>query len=219
MSFGKRLKSLGRRFVGKSSSGGGGGTQKYRTPYGTLTYSGNQAVFKPKYTAAQQAGMQTADAGMADLLNKLTQAQQPNSEYNQLLAELNQPFDIDNYYNNPFKQKTYDLLKNTIMQQNDFERQNLSNELNATNQLGSSYAALKEHQLNLAKNQSLNQAELDALKTSAQAYNDMQAQNNERVKIFQQHYGNLLSQLSSYQAYYQTLQNQGNNISALFNKR
>jgi hypothetical protein len=202
MSFGKRLKNAATGYV---SGGPAGAVIGAALPTG----SGSRSLYNASYTKYQKQGLGLSDKAAVDTLNSLRDSIQPGSTYMNALKDLPDNLDIAAYYNNPFRESTKHLLSNPINRKFNLDQQQLTNDLNATNQLGSSYAALRENQLQQNYNQDLQTADLQAVKASADAYEALLAQKQERIKLYQQHYNNLLNQLSGYQDYYRTIRNQG----------
>lgn len=100
--------------------------------------------------------------------NTLSTTQQAINGYTQALQ---QPFDINSYYNNPFYDTTYSQLSAPVNRQYEQDAKQLQNDLNAKGQLGSSYDALMNSKLQQNRDYNLNQSQLQARSASADAYN------------------------------------------------
>mgnify|MGYP000966877747 CR=1 FL=1 len=86
------------------------------------------------------------------------------------LSQLPQSLSISDYYNNPFYGQTSQLFRMPIDQQYAQDRKEFDNQLNARNQIGSSYDAYQRDLMSRRYDQLYNQADLQARSASADAY-------------------------------------------------
>jgi hypothetical protein len=204
MSFGKRVKNATKGFVQGGYTGAVFGAL---SPTGKSGSGQSVPIYRPRYTSYEKDGLGTADKGALDSIKALYEGVQPGSSYMQALNELPADLNVDSYYNNPFRASTRQLLSNPINQQFNLDHQQLTSDLNASNQLGGSYAAMQLNQLQQNYNQNLQNADLQAIKASADAYRDMLNQKQDRVRLFQQHYDSLLNRLTGFQQYSSRVKN------------
>lgn len=136
--------------------------QSYSDPFGSLA----KGKFTPNISSSTQAGLNNFD-----------------STIGQMSGQLNKPFDINDYYNNPFYATASEQYKAPVMRQYQQDQTDLANNLNARNQMGSSYDALMNRNLMQQRDFQLNQADDQARTASASAY--------------QQQYQNLLNSISA----------------------
>lgn len=129
--------------------------KSYSDPFGSF----NNGVFNPNLNAEQQMAMNNTQAGLR-----------------RASGELVKPFDIDSYYNNPFRDNTYQMLANPINRQFEEDLGNMDDQLNARGLMGGSYDALMKKNLLNNRNNNLQQANLQGISASADAYN--QSYNN-----------------------------------------
>jgi hypothetical protein len=134
----------------------------YADPYGK--FKNNQ--FTPYLSEGVQGGM----SGLESTIGGLA-------------GQLNKPFDINSYYDNPFYATVSDQYKAPVLRQYDQDKKSLSNDLNARGQLGSSYDATMNRNLIQQRDFQLNQADDTARTASASAY--------------QQQYNNLVQSLTA----------------------
>lgn len=135
--------------------------QSAATPYSTYTPFGNTIVnsgahtvtFSPDLSTAQNEGLNRASEGI-----------------NNLLDNLPTDFSVNAMYNNPFYQNTLDMQRAPLDYQKGVDQKALNNDLNAHNQMGSSYDALMQDQLNRRYDQMYTQAAGQARDDSANAY-------------------------------------------------
>lgn len=147
--------------MGMSSKKNDRAAESAATPYSTYTPFGNTVVnkgahtvtFSPDLSTAQNEGLNKASEGINNLLDKL-----PTD------------FSVNTMYNNPLYQNTLDLQRAPIDYQKGVDQKALNNSLNARNQMGSSYDALMQDQLNRRYDQMYTQAAGQARDDSANAY-------------------------------------------------
>jgi hypothetical protein len=89
---------------------------------------------------------------------------------NNVNAQLPQSLSLNDYYNNPFYQNTYDLNQAPIDRQYQQDQTQLTNQLNAQNQLGSSYDAYTKSLLKQGYDYNTNINALQSRQASANAY-------------------------------------------------
>lgn len=89
---------------------------------------------------------------------------------NNLVGQVPTEFDVNSYYNNPFYDTTRNMYRRAIDQDREREQLTLTNNLNARNQVGSSYDALSQRYLNQDFNSRYDQADDQARMASANAY-------------------------------------------------
>ncbi len=126
----------------------------FTTPQGTVTTNQNQVTFNPNVTPTQAALGTVVD--------------------NQMLnAALNIPnqFDVNSAFNNPFYTSTLNMLEQPILTQKQQDLTALNNQLNAQNQIGSSYDAYQKNLLNQRYDNQLTNAQDQARQSSFNAYN------------------------------------------------
>lgn len=87
------------------------------------------------------------------------------------MNQLPTSFSVGDMYNNPFYNNTASLMQMPIDRQYRQQKTDLTNSLNARNQIGSSYDALANNLLNQNYDYNSNQAQLQARQASADAYN------------------------------------------------
>jgi hypothetical protein len=124
--------------------------KSYSDPFGSF----KNGVYTPTMSDTQKNSLNAAQQGLAGYT-----------------SALQKPFNINDYYNNPFYQNTYNQLSAPINRQYQQDYANLQDNLNAKGQLGSSYAARQNNQLLQNRDNSLNQVNVQALGASADAYN------------------------------------------------
>lgn len=125
----------------------------FSTPFGNFTAAGNSSVYQPWMPQNQ------LDAFLGD-----------QSRTNTVLGGLPTTTNINDYYNNPFYQSTASLLEAPINRQYQQDQYDLQNNLNAKNQVGSSYDALMNRNLMQGRDYNLQNADNQARQMSAQAY-------------------------------------------------
>lgn len=103
----------------------------------------------------------------ANLLNRNLADQKISS----VLSGLPSQFNVNEAYNNPYYSTLSSLYKQPIAQQRSVDTTDLSNQLSARNQLGSSYEAYQRDLLNRRYDQLNNQAENQARMGAFDAYN------------------------------------------------
>lgn len=123
--------------------------QNYSDPFGSL----KKGIFTPILPQALQSSL--------DNFTNVTGA---------LSGQLNRPFDINDYYNNPFYATASEQYKAPVLRQYQQDQNELANNLNARNQMGSSYDALMNRNLMQQRDFQLNQADDQARTASASAY-------------------------------------------------
>lgn len=129
--------------------------KSYSDPFGSF----NNGAFAPNINAEQQMALNNTQAGLR-----------------RASGELVKPFNINDYYNNPFRENTYQMLANPINQQFQQDLSNLDDQLNARGLVGGSYDGLMKKNLLTNRNNNLQQANLQGIAASADAYN--QSYNN-----------------------------------------
>lgn len=127
----------------------------FSSPFGTLTYGKRGSTYTPNLSGNYWDAFNTAEYKMANAAKSL-----PDS------------VSAEDIYNNPFYDSTVQLLSNPINRQYSQDMTDLNNELGARNQLGSSYDALMRRNMMQGRDYNLNQAQLQARGTSADAYNN-----------------------------------------------
>jgi hypothetical protein len=93
------------------------------------------------------------------------------SVLNGLVGNASKPFDVQSAYDNPMYQTTYDLFKQPIDRQYEQDQNELTANLNARGQMGSSFDALMRRNLMQGRDYNLNQASLQGRQASFDAYN------------------------------------------------
>jgi hypothetical protein len=106
----------------------------FYSPFGNVTAdkNTNSFSFNPNISANDQSAMQNDQSGALGFGNKLS-------------AFANNP---DSIYSDPMFQNTYNALTRPLQTQQGLDQNTLNNNLNATNQLGSSNDALQHYYLN-----------------------------------------------------------------------
>jgi hypothetical protein len=89
---------------------------------------------------------------------------------NNIASNLPTSYDVNSAYNNPYTSSIYNYLAAPLQRQYTQNYNDLNTQLNAQNQLGSSYAALKENQLQQNQDYNLQQAMGQAMQYGNQAY-------------------------------------------------
>lgn len=145
MGFGRKDKEQG---VKKSTQ-----ARSFKSPYGELRQGRKSSSYAPTLDASQRATMPLR-----------------NDKILQTMQGLPTQFNVEDFYNNPFYGSTAALLRRPIMEQYNLDRQDLLNNLNARNQVGSSYDALSNMYLMRQRDNMLTDAELQARQASADAY-------------------------------------------------
>lgn len=125
----------------------------FYSPLGQLVHNGKDSTYKPNLTRNQRQAGQYRDVKLLDTMKRL-----PTK------------FDVNSYYNNPFYQTTLDLFERPIQEQYDEDYTDLMNNLNARNQVGSSFDALQQMYLRRGRDNQLADARLRARQASADAY-------------------------------------------------
>ncbi len=126
----------------------------FYSPYGNLQTNGNNTVYQPFLTPAETSAFNTR-----------------NQMINNTLGQIPSGFNVNDAFNNPFYSSTYDLMAQPIQQQQATDQQNLTNSMNAQNQLGSSYAAMSQDLLNRRYDTLYQNAQNQARMNSMDAYN------------------------------------------------
>jgi hypothetical protein len=88
----------------------------------------------------------------------------------QALQSLPTSYSVQDAFNNPYTQQITSLLNNQTNYGQAQQQNQLSNQLNAQNQMGSSYAGQQQYNLNQQYANALNQNELEGLQYGNQAY-------------------------------------------------
>lgn len=127
--------------------------KQYTDPFGTFKSGKTQNVFKPNITPDIQSGLDQFGGAIGNLS-----------------GQLDQPFDVNSYYNNPFYSTVSEQYRAPILRQYQQDSTDLDNSLNARNQIGSSYDALMRRNLGQQRDFQLNQADDQARLASANAY-------------------------------------------------
>lgn len=125
----------------------------FYTPLGDLTSNASGVTFNPKLTALQQAAADATDRHI-----------------NTILGSLPTQFNVNEAFNNPFYHSTLDALQRPLQQRRQQEITDLTNELSARNQLGSSYDALQRNLFNQRYDNLMRDAENRARELSFEAY-------------------------------------------------
>ncbi|MBY0404865.1 MAG: hypothetical protein K2X66_13275 [Cyanobacteria bacterium] len=126
----------------------------FYSPYGSVTSAGNSVYFQPNATETDRQ-IQSAQSGkILDAINSLPTV-----------------YDVNAAFNNPFYQSTQALLTAPLIERKAQEVTGLNNDLNAKNQIGSSFDAYSKDLLNRRYDQQFNQADLEARQASSDAYN------------------------------------------------
>jgi hypothetical protein len=206
MSFGKRLKNTGLGFLKGGIPGAVDGAFRSASSPSNKTLANNNVSLP--YSRSQRQGLEIADIGSVDSLKQLHSLTDPKNAYLKQLNDLPDSIDPESYYNNPFRQSTYGVLSDPIKRKYSTDRQQLTDDLNAENQLGGSYAALRLDKLNQNYNEDLNKADNQAIQASADVYQQAINQKQQKAKLLQQYYDTLLNQLSGYQNYTAMLRQQ-----------
>jgi hypothetical protein len=126
--------------------------QSYSDPFGSF----KNGVFTPTMSDTQKSTLSNTQQGIADYTNALQQ-----------------PFSLNNYYNNPYYQGTLKQLSAPVNQQYQQDAVNLQNSVKASGLQGSSYDALSKNLLQQNNTYNLNQASGQARSASADAYNQL----------------------------------------------
>ena len=127
--------------------------KNYADPYGTVTHSKKATTFTPVESDIQRETRGTID-----------------NSINSIVSQVPTEFDIDSYYNNPFYETTKRMYQRVIDQQRERDDRDLTNNLNARNQMGSSYDALARRYMAQDYNSRYDQADDQARMASANAY-------------------------------------------------
>lgn len=153
MSFGSSKKNNDKKASAATAQAVAAATPKpYEDPFGKFT-PGNPTKFEP--TESQD---QIEARGKID------------SSINNLIGQAPDSFDVDSYYDNPFYQNTKQMYSRVIDQQRERDDRELTNNLSARNQMGSSYDALMRRYQAQDYNSRYDQADDQARMASANAY-------------------------------------------------
>jgi hypothetical protein len=93
-----------------------------------------------------------------------------DQKLNQTVQGLPTSFNVNDYYNNPFYESAKSLYTAPIQRQYQQDQTEMQNNLNARNQLGSSFEALMQRDLMQGRDYNLQAAENTARQSSADAY-------------------------------------------------
>lgn len=126
--------------------------KSYSDPYGS--FNGKSGVYTPNLNATQLATQGTLQTGINNAANTVA----------------GQSFDVNDAYNNPFFQSTYDLYAQPVNRQYESDLMALNNDLNAKGLIGGSYDALRQNKLQQNRDYNLDQASLQGRAASANAY-------------------------------------------------
>lgn len=122
----------------------------YTDPFGTF----RDGTFTPNLNAYQNQALDDSFSGISAGI-----------------SALQKPFTVDDYYNNPFYDSTAQMLEAPIQRQYQQDRKALDDNLNARNQIGSSFDAYSRYLQDQGRDYNLNQARLQARSASADAFN------------------------------------------------
>ncbi len=127
----------------------------YTDPFGSVNVNSKTKLttFNPN-----ESGLQ------ADTRNTIDQS------INNIVGQIPTSFDVNTYYNNPFYDTTRSMYRRTIDQDRERDYKTLQDNLNARNQIGSSYDALAQRYFNQDYGTRYDQADDQARIASANAY-------------------------------------------------
>lgn len=87
-----------------------------------------------------------------------------------MLEDMPEDFTVESFYDNPFYENTRSMYRRAIDRDRDRDQKQLTDNLNARNQMGSSYDALMQRYMNQDYNDRYDQADDAARGASANAY-------------------------------------------------
>lgn len=127
--------------------------RNYSDPFGSVVNTKKQTTFTPTENQFQIDTRNTIDESI-----------------NNMVGQVPTEFDVESYYNNPFYETTKRMYQRAIDQQKEKDDLDLTNNLNARNQMGSSYDALARRYMAQDYNSRYDQADDQARMASANAY-------------------------------------------------
>ncbi len=127
----------------------------YYDPYGSLAVNNKAKTinYTPNESGAQVDTRNTIDENI-----------------NSIIHQMPKSFDVNDYYNNPFYDTTRQMYRRSIDQDRERDYKELQNNLNARNQVGSSYDALMQRYLGQDYGTRYDQADDQSRLASANAY-------------------------------------------------
>lgn len=128
-------------------------SQGFYSPLGDMRYENGDMYFRPRLSQNQKTTNRLQDQGLL----RATRA-------------INQPFNVNSMYNNAFYNNTLDMLNRPIQQQKAQDERELTNRLNAQNQLGSSFDAYQRNLMSQRHDSLFQDARNQARQASADAY-------------------------------------------------
>jgi len=134
-----------------------------------------------------------ANAGNGSPYNP-TQMQNEQNEIGSLTSSLGQPYNLQSAINNPYTQQLYQTAQTANNYNNAQAQQQLSNNLNAKNENGSSYGALANNLLGQQYNQTSAANMNNALTAGMSAYNQQFTNQDNALGAIGNAYNNAFSQ-------------------------
>lgn len=132
----------------------------FRSPYGNVGVGEGNIAYNPIQSSTQKQMEDLTDSRLLSTLQNLPQS-----------------YDVNQAFDNPFYKNTADYLRAPVERQYTQDQKELTDSLNAGNQLGSSYAALRFNNLQQNRDYNLAQAEREARDRAASTYQQAAFQN------------------------------------------